>query len=417
MPNDGIMTQKDLQLLDHLDDEGNEKKPAAEVDKGGGDKVADEAGGDKKSDEESGKREKSYKDNDRGGLFDNLDDDDEGGDDKAADTSKDKVDEKSADSKADDKGGKKEDEKPADKDEKKSDDGDDKAWREELADRLLKGQEDKLTAAKLAKARASILNDLSRFKTRLEYDAAGFHARQRIRSGELRSPRPQTEDAAELAAWRKANDIPEKHDAYVLPEVKGHDWTKETSIDIVLGAAHEADVTQKQIDHLAKALVDHGKAVEQDMEEKMLRQDREDRDAVDDDIRVRHGLGEFKAQKAVLQRLLKDDEVFPDGAGDTLAQARYYDPETGLWRKVLNHPTIANAMLLLAKHEYGEGGFVPGEQLAKADGRVEDLEKLKDSDYEAFMRVGANGKSPADELLELKREKEARDARRGRRAA
>lgn len=413
MPNDGVTTQKDLDLLDHLDDDGKEKQPAAS----GEDKKSDDAGAnDKKADEGGKKDEKSYKDTDRGGLFDNLDEnagDDEESDGKATPAADDKSADKDEgkDSKKDEKA----DEKAAKSDDEEGESG--SKWREQLADRILKGQEEKLTAAKLSKARASILNDLARFKSRLEYETAGFHARQRIRSGEMRGPRPQTEDAAELAAWRKANDIPEKSDAYVLPEVKDHDWNKEPSIGIVLTAAHDADITQKQIDRVARAMVEHGKTVEQDMEEKMLRQDRDDRDTVDDDIRARYGLGEFKAQKTVLQRLLKDDEIFPDGTGDTLAQARYYDPETGLWRKVLNNPTIAHAMLLLAKHEYGEGGFVPGEQIAKSDSRIEDLEKLKDSDYETFMRVGSNGKSPADELLELKREKEARDARRGGRRA
>lgn len=416
MPNDAVTTQKDLDLLDHLDDDGNEKKPAATDDKAG-DKLADEAGTEKKpADDKGGKKdEKAYKDADRGGLFDNLDDDDdasEGDDDKGGD-----------DESAADKDGKKKDEAKAadkdakdaksDKDEESDDDADGgKRWRELLADRILKGQENKLTAAKLAKARASVLNELARFKSREEYMAAGWNARQRIRSGEMRSPRPQTEDAAELAAWRKTNDIPEKADAYALPEIKDHDWKKEPSIDIVLGAAHEADVTQKQLDHMAKAMVEHGKLVEQEMEEKMLRQDREDRDAADDDLRTRYGIGEFKAQKSVLARLIKDDEIYPDGAGEVLMQARYYDSETGLWRKVMNHPAVVNAQILLAKHEYGDAGFVPGEQIAKSEGRIEELEKLRDNDYDAFMRIGKNGKSPSDELIDLKREQEARAARR-----
>jgi hypothetical protein len=430
--NDKVLTQKDLDLV---------KDPAATDKTSGGGSGADSAddkskakadSADSKADDKSAAGDKPAGDDKAkadepkgsGSLLDGLDldsDDDDEPAAKAADKKDAKDDgdksKKSEESKAkdDDK-----DAKDADKKADKDKDADpDNAWRVALADRILKGQEDKLTAAKLVKARDSILKDLARFKTQEDYMLAGHSARQRIRSGDVKAGHPGADASPEeLAAWRKANDVPEEASGYELPVIQGHKWEDEQPlVDAFFGAAHKANLTRTQVKELAAFQRQYGVQVEEEMEEKMIAQDREDRDVAHDDLRGRYGIPDFKPRMKALDRLLQDDELLPDGRGRKLMEARYYDPETKMWRRVMNDPYIAAMFISHAEYEYGDVGFTPTDTIARNKSRIAEIEELMNSDYDAYNRKGANGKSPADELLELRRAEEERKARGGRRRA
>lgn len=418
--NDRILTQKELELIKDKVPGGDDDKTPPSDDKGGEQKVDDKAGdakapddksGDSKADDRKADDVKSddAKSSKSGNIFDDLDDDDDDqGDDKdkqSADKDK-QSDDKSKDSpNADD-----------DKSDKDDRDRDESDWRQNFADRILKGQEDNLTAGQLKKAKSGLLKELTRFKTPEDYMAAGYAARQKIRVGEYKTAYPGDDASdAEKAEWRKSNGIPEKADGYELPEIKGHEWDAdaEASFNDFRGLALGQNLNQKQVAALTEWNLKQAKRVEEELEEKMLGQDRSDREATDDDLRVRYGVADFKPRKAIVKRLLEDEEVLPNGAGERLANARFYDSDTGLWRKAINDPDIMRLLIDRAEYEYGDAGFTPHADVVKDKSRITELEELKDKDYDAFMRPGSNGKSPSDELMDLRRKEQARLERRG----
>lgn len=409
---DAAMTEKDLDLAKRAletSDKGDGDKTASEGDKGASDGKPAAGEGDK------GKPEGEKKPGNRSLLDDLGDDDDDEGEPAGKGGDKAKADPA-------DKG------KPADGEDKKQSTDDDKSrdadegadWRDTLTDHILRDQGDKLTANKLGKAREAIMKELQRYKSPEAYMAAGFAARQKIRTGEYKTATPEEgASEAEVKAWRKQNDIPEKPEEYDIPKVEGYTFVEadQPVVDAFKHSAHEAHLSRQQASILIKAHAEAIKAENAKTEESMAAQDREDKEHAADDLRNRFGVSEYKPRMRAMDRLLKDEEMFPDGRGDSVRSARYYDKETGQWRLLINDPYFASLLMQHAEYEFGDVGFTPTQDVAKSQTRISELRELQKKDYNAYMTVGANGKSPSDELLELEQKEEERQTRRGRRSA
>lgn len=382
----------DLNLLDDkVDDAAGDEKVAS-----ASDAKADDAS---KSVEV---KEESKGGDDSGTLFDDLDDDE----DEKPDSSKqrDKKSDKSSDS--DDDGEKSEE---ADESKKKEESKAD--WKESLIALALKGQEDKISAAKLEKRREALKRELSRYKSQEDYMLAGFAAREKLRSGEYRKAKlPDDATDEEVAAWRKEQGIPDKPEAYEIPKVAGHKWTNEDDpfIESFKTVAHSAAFSQPQMDAAAKWYA----STMAEMQDKYLQTtaqlDREDREHARDILRAELGNADFKPSLVLMERLIKDDEVMPDGLGEIILTARYQDND-GNSRRLVNHPKMARMLIDMARDTYGDAAMIGGDARVTMNSRKKEIEDIMSSDIKRYYREGLD-----KELLEISKKEEASARRKGR---
>lgn len=350
------------------------------------------------------------------GLFDGIDDDDG----KDADKGKGKQaaeDSSAAKGKdgdaAEDKG--KQDGKPEDKEaEAKKGTPEDAAWRERVADKILAPLKDKLSQAKFEKRRDQLLKQLGRAKSTDDAIISGVMAMEKLRSGEHR----KLADGAspeEAAAWRKENDIPEEAAKYDIPAIPGHSWKEadEPMLNGFKAAAHEANLPQSAVNRLAKWYVEQQQNSEAEYDSKLKALDREDKEACHDAIRTELGVAEFKPSMKIMQRLLEDDEVFGDGAAEKILSARYFDEESGMWRRLTSMPNIARGLIGLATERYGDGAMASGDGRpgVSAD-RLTEIETIMKQDYDRYMREGL-----ADEAMAIRQKQEEKANKRAARAS
>lgn len=389
---DKTLTEEDLNLLEDEDSGSGETSDDTSSTDASKDAVADKTG-DAAADDAgdvaaSGKQGKS-KDT---SILDGLDDDEDDADDDAS---------------KDDKDG---DPEPDKKDDKPDDEKDPVLdWRETVIARALKGQENTLTAAKLEKRREALRRDLSRYKSAEDYMLAGMAARERLRSGEYRRAKlPDDASEEEVAAWRKENGIPETADSYEIPKVNGHRWKEDDTpfIDSFKSVAHGANFNQEQMNAAAKWYADTMAEQQNEFIEKITNIDREDRQNTRDQLLVEMGKGDLKPSLKLMDQLLQDDEVMPDGLGEILAQARYQD-ENGQYRRVINTPSMARFLIAYAKETYGEASMPMGDAKVSASNRKKEIEDLMTTDITEYYRRGWD-----KELLEINQKEENSPRRR-----
>lgn len=375
---DTTITQKDLELLDADLPADDKPAPAEEA------KPADA------KDEPKG-----------GGLFDDLDDGDDKSGDKPAAKDDDKA--KPAD-------GAEAESKPDDKPEEgKKDAAEDAAWRERVADKLLAGVKDKLSAAKFEKRREQVLGQLKRAKSIDDAVVSGIMAMEKLRSGDHRRLADEA-SPEEAAAWRKENDIPEAAEKYDIPAIPGHTWKEDDgpTLDGFKAAAHEANLPQSAVNRLTKWYVEQQQNSEAEYDNKLKTLDRQDKETCHDALRTELGIAEFKPSMAVMKRLLEDDEVFGEGASEKILSARFYDEETGMWRRLTSLPEIARGLIGLATERYGEGAMAAGDgRPSVSANRLDEIEKILKTDSDRYFREGL-----ADEAMAIRQKQEAREQKR-----
>jgi hypothetical protein len=382
---DTTLTQKDLESID-ADPQVEAKPEAPPVD----------AKADAARDEPKG-----------GSVFDGLDD----GDGKGGDKPKDKPAEAEAGAgKGEKAAGDDADGKPADKPEAEAN----AAWRERIADKLLAGVKDKLSAAKFEKRREQVIGQLKRAKSIDDAVVSGIMAQEKIRSGEHKK---LSEEASpeEAAAWRKENNIPEDPAKYDIPAIPGHSWKDEDApvLDAFKAAAHEGNLTQEQVNRLTTWWANQQQQSEAEYDKKLKRADVEDRDACYDAIRSEFGIGEFKPSMAIMKRLIEDDEVFGEGSAEKIMSSRFYDEDTGTWRRLTSLPGVARGLIGLATERYGESAMAAGDgRPAVSANRLEEINKIMNADYDRYVREGL-----ADEAMDLLRKQQAREDKRASRSA
>ncbi len=378
---DTQITQKDLELLDT-------ELPA---DDAAGKDAAPDAAKEAAVEKEAPKSD---------GLFDGIDDDDGKGADKGkrADA-KDATDKAKPAEGADDKGAAED----KDGEGKKDAAAEDAGWRERATDKILAPLKDKLSQAKFEKRREQLLTQFKRYKTADDAVIAGVMAQEKLRSGEHR----KLADGAtpeEAAAWRKENDIPEDAAKYDIPAIPGHSWkdADEPMLSGFKAAAHEANLPQSAVNRLAKWYVEQQQNSEAEYDSKLKAIDREDKEACHDAIRTEFGVAEFKPSMKVMQRLLEDEEVFGGDASAKILSSRYFDEESGMWRRLTSLPEIARGLIALATDRYGDGAMASGDgRPSVSANRLDEIDKIMNADYDRYVREGL-----ADEAMAIRRKQQ-----------
>lgn len=407
---DKTLNHNDLALVDELTDDAADKgAPAADA---AGDKSTE--GADKSADQ--GAEKPSGK---SGGLFD-FDDDDDG--DKPADKGEKKADKPAAkDKAADEKPDASADKKPADEkageeteEQKRERLAADAAWRDRIADKILGPLKEKLTAKKFEQRREQLINQLKRSKSMDDAVVSGILAQEKLRAGDHK--RPPTDGAPEeVAAWRKDNEIPETADKYDIPAIAGHTWTDKDQplIDGFKPVAHDLSLSQSQVNKLVEWQVKEQQRAAEQMNEDLRKADAEDREACYDQIRTEFGVREFKPHMAAMKRLMEDDEVFGEGMAEKIMAARYFDEESGVWRRLTSVPAVARGFIGLALDRYGEGAMPAGDgRTNNGQNRLDEIKKIMATDVDRYWREGL-----ADEAMKIEMEAERRANKRASRGA
>jgi predicted transcriptional regulator len=263
-------------------------------------------------------------------------------------------------------------------------------------------------------AREKFLAKLSRYPSMTAALIAGINAQDKISSGKYKAP--LTEDATdeEIAAWRKENGIPDDAKGYKLPKVQGDEWTEadKPGVDRLLARLHEKNASQAQVDATLTTYKELVAEAKQAQVERLRTIDRADAQETQEFLRKEFE-DSYKDTMTVFKRLFKDQEVFPDGAGHVLAEAR--DPATG--QRLIHNPVIAKFFADYARNHYGDGNFITGDQQAAANTEEQELINLMNTDIDAYNYKPwkTTGMTASERLLEINRKKEA--SGRGRRAA
>lgn len=306
------------------------------------------------------------------------------------------------------------DKKPdADKTEDKKDDADkpEPKWRERLAERILKPLKEKLTVKDFEKREKSVLNALKRYKSEGDYMVAGFAAQERIRAGKGKPD--ETASEADKVAWREANGVPEKADAYEIPAIAGHKWTDADKpiLDGFKAASHEADLPQTAVNRLTQWYADTLAAQQEAAALEVSETNKIDKELISDTLRAELGISEFKPHIKLLDTYLNDDKHVPTDMRDAILQSYYTGPD-GKAHKLINNVDVARFLIQSAKDTYGEGAMVPTDVKTNMSSRAEEIKRIMKEDPGRYAKENLG-----DELMEIIRNMEGSGGKRGRKAA
>ena len=288
----------------------------------------------------------------------------------------------------------------------------DDGWREDFAQKLLDKLKGKIPDNKLDARRAGILNQLKRYKSPFDYMVSGFAAQERIRSGELRSKRPDDASDEEVAEWRKENGIPEKAADYDIPKIPGHKWTDADKpyIEDFKEIAHKGDYTQDQVNLATEWYANLIQKQTEGYVAKIQETDEQDSSSLNDQLRGEWG-GEYKTNKELLKRLLGDRDVMPEETAKAILSARAMGPN-GESRRLMNDYHFIEMLRQFSIDSYGDGGFVRGDAKTAHRSVIEEGEAIMNTDRDRYFREGWDQK-----VLDARQAEEEAGSRRRRRAA
>ncbi len=237
---------------------------------------------------------------------------------------------------------------------------------------------------------------------------AGLEAQETVRT--TRKAEKPGEDATpeEKAAYRNAHAIPKEAKDYDVPKVDGHQWTE--ADEPVTGKfkeiAHALDMPKPMFEGIMKGYARLLEDAREAHKSNIAAIDSEDRKAAREALKEEMG-GEYQPRVKLLERLLADDEVFPDGVGKALFEAR---DATG--RRVALNPAVTKFLMAAALDQYGEGSLISGDAKTHSSTRKKEIQTILRTDRDRYFAEGLD-----KELLAInEQEQKANSGRRGRAA-
>lgn len=251
------------------------------------------------------------------------------------------------------------------------------AWRKEMAGE----DEDLLKVANRYGSKAGVLKALAA-------------AQALIRSGKVKGDSPDPADAKAVAAWRKAEGIPDDAAGYKTPEIKNFQWS-DADKPLLAGffeKAHAKGIPQATIDSTLSAYAE----LQQDMQARIAESDKAAGIALEDKLRQSWG-SEYRGNWNLAQRFLQDTPLGLAWANATMPDGR-----------MLGHiPEFAEWASDQGRQRYGDTAFIPGDVNSKGANRLEEIRTLRAKDYDAYSR---DKKMQAEELDLIDRELKAKKA-------
>lgn len=271
-------------------------------------------------------------------------------------------------------------------------------WAKGTYDKLAKAVEQRLkntvTAAQYDKEYKrqtdAIKANLARYKTAEDYMAAGYMAQQRIRSGELAPKKlPDNATEAEKAAWRKANGIPEKPEAYDIPKVAGHDWMEHDApvLNSFKGVAHKANLNQEQVAEVTTWYANQLQQAYKQRDSAFQELDRSDAINMEETLRNDPEIGnaEYRPTLTLIKRLMKDREAMPEAAAQKLMKSR--DSQGHL---VMNDPGVVKWLRGIAEARYGgaDTEVRRTERVTQLSSRKREIQEMRRTNIDEYYRKG-----------------------------
>ena len=187
---------------------------------------------------------------------------------------------------------------------------------------------------------------------------------RKLSSGEMRSTLPKDATAAEVAAWRKDNGVPEKPEDYKvnLPAGAKPPAQDDAFLKAFLKSAHEANYTQAQVD---KAMTSFYSEIERQAQV-VTEEVKKAMDACEDTLRKEWG-GDYRANKAMAENCLARA---PQGFKDRFMNGQLEDgtpikASTDAWKWIVQLEREANPAATVVPAAGGEPGKAIAEEIAQ----------------------------------------------------
>ena len=238
---------------------------------------------------------------------------------------------------------------------------------------------------------------------------AGMEAQATLRAGEAKKKPGPDASAEEVAAWREATGLPTAPKEIDIPKVAGHQWTERDKpiIDSFKEAAFGADLPQASINKLTEWYIAAGNDAHRMQMEALASIDKKDKKETKQVLKEEFQ-DELDGRLALMDQLLGDEEVFPDGVGEWIKTAR--TPEGRVLR---NNAAFVKFMTEAALERYGDGSLITGDAKSAVSTRKAELQKLMRENRDEYNRIGGD-----KELIQIiaAEEKSAGGGRRSRAA-
>lgn len=222
-----------------------------------------------------------------------------------------------------------------------------------------------------------ILKQLKRYGSLSGVAKALVEAKKTLRSGKMKQEMPDPSDEKAMAEWRKSEGIPDDPSGYVLPE----DVTKRLVDEDkpVLSAfteyAHQNNARPESVELAARWYTDWQEQVAEQQNEA----DTIAKDATEDALRKDWSHAEYKTNMKLAQKFVSQvPGLGPDILGLRAPDGRMAGsiPEFILWAAEQG------------RAQWGDLAFADGDAERKHTARKEEIEKIRDTDFDRYERDG-----------------------------
>lgn len=215
-----------------------------------------------------------------------------------------------------------------------------------------------------------------------------------IRSGKIKRDQPDASDEKAMAEWRKEQGIPDDPSGYAFPETVKKRMTDEDKplLSSFTEYAHKKGASQAVVDVASEWYFD---TIEQ-METDRIANDTQAAEDCEDALRKDWAHGEYKGNMTLGKRYISS---IP-GVGEKFSEFRGPDG-----RRLGDIPEFINWASDRGRQEYGDVTFANSDSERKHTARKEEIEKIRDTDFDRYESEGLDKELLAITEKELKRGK------------
>lgn len=198
-----------------------------------------------------------------------------------------------------------------------------------------------------------------------------------IRSGKIKRDMPDASDEKAMAEWRKEQGIPDDPSGYKLPDTVTKALTDEDKpvLATFTEFAHKKGLPNSAVEVATEWYV----STMDQIAEQRAAADNAAREAAEDVLRKDLPHGEYKASMTLASRAI---ESIP-GVGKEWSEFRSPDG-----RRLGDNPEFILWAADLGREKYGDVTFANGDSERKHTARREEIEKIRDTDFDRYEAEG-----------------------------
>lgn len=198
-----------------------------------------------------------------------------------------------------------------------------------------------------------------------------------IRSGKIKRDMPDASDEKAMAEWRKEQGIPDDPSGYKLPDTVTKALSDEDKpvLATFTEFAHKKGLPNSAVEVATEWYV----STMDQIAEQRAAADNEAREAAEDALRKDLPHGEYKASMTLASRAIED---IP-GVGKEWSEFRSPDG-----RRLGDNPEFILWAADMGRAKYGDVTFANGDSERKHTARREEIEKIRDTDFDRYESEG-----------------------------